>query len=236
MSTGFAFEPGQTELRPQAIQVQPPRLPLMVVPTEAARGGSAAKRAIDLSVALLAVVALSPVLLALALAVLATSRGPVLFKQVRVGRAGRPIMVYKFRSMAKDAEDRLTSLLDLNESSGPLFKISDDPRVTPVGRWMRRLSLDELPQLFNVIGGSMSLVGPRPALPLEVAQYDSDELRRLWTKPGMTGLWQVSGRSDLDWSDGIRLDLQYVESQTIWADLAILVRTAPAVLRGRGAY
>ena len=177
-----------------------------------------------------------PLLLAVALCVRVTSRGPVLFRQVRVGRDGSEFRIFKFRSMYVDAEARLAELRHLNEHDGVLFKMRDDPRVTPVGRWLRRLSLDELPQLLNVIAGQMSLVGPRPPLPSEVAVYADDVRRRLAVKPGMTGLWQVSGRSDLSWEETVRLDLRYVENWSLSLDLVILLRTMTAVVRSSGAY
>jgi exopolysaccharide biosynthesis polyprenyl glycosylphosphotransferase len=185
------------------------------------------------------------VLLALAspvLAVLAVlvkfgpgGRGPVIFKQERVGKDGRPFTLYKFRTMVVNAEARLQELRNLNDTDGELFKMRKDPRVTPVGRWLRRFSLDELPQLVNVLKGDMSLVGPRPPLAKEVAGYPSDMLRRLVVKPGLTGLWQVSGRSDLSWEESIRLDLTYVENWSLSMDLAILARTVSAVARSSGA-
>jgi exopolysaccharide biosynthesis polyprenyl glycosylphosphotransferase len=163
-------------------------------------------------------------------------RGPVVFRQERVGKNGRPFTLYKFRTMHTDAEARLTELRDLNDTDGRLFKMRQDPRVTPVGRWLRRFSLDELPQLFNVVKGDMSLVGPRPPLAREVAEYPADMRRRLVVKPGLTGLWQVSGRSDLSWEESIRLDLTYVENWSLTMDLAILARTFSAVIRTSGAY
>ncbi|WP_250002919.1 sugar transferase [Actinoplanes sp. M2I2] len=163
-------------------------------------------------------------------------RGPAIFRQERVGKDGRLFVLYKFRTMVVNAEQRLTQLRDLNDTDGELFKMRDDPRVTPVGRWLRRLSLDELPQLVNVLKGDMSLVGPRPPLAREVAGYPSDMLRRLVVKPGLTGLWQVSGRSDLSWEESIRLDLTYVENWSLSMDLAILARTVSAVVRSSGAY
>jgi exopolysaccharide biosynthesis polyprenyl glycosylphosphotransferase len=163
-------------------------------------------------------------------------RGPVIFRQQRVGKDGRPFVLFKFRSMYVDAEARLAELREHNETAAGLFKIRKDPRVTRVGRWLRRLSLDELPQLLNVLRGEMSLVGPRPPLPSEVAKYPADMRRRLVVKPGLTGLWQVSGRSDLSWEDTIRLDLTYVENWSLAMDLAILARTLGAVIRSAGAY
>jgi lipopolysaccharide/colanic/teichoic acid biosynthesis glycosyltransferase len=162
--------------------------------------------------------------------------GSMFFRQTRVGRGGECFQIFKFRTMQVDAEDRLEAIRAHNESSGVLFKIRADPRVTRSGRLLRRFSLDELPQLINVVRGDMSLVGPRPPLPSEVEQYPQDMRRRLAVKPGMTGLWQVSGRSDLSWDEAIRLDLQYVENWSLTVDLVILMRTAMAVMRGSGAY
>ncbi len=163
-------------------------------------------------------------------------RGPAVFRQERVGKDGRPFVLYKFRTMVVNAEARLPKLRDLNDTDGELFKMRNDPRVTPVGRWLRRYSLDELPQLVNVLKGDMSLVGPRPPLAKEVAGYPADMRRRLVVKPGLTGLWQVSGRSDLSWDESIRLDLTYVENWSLAMDLAILARTVSAVIRSSGAY
>jgi lipopolysaccharide/colanic/teichoic acid biosynthesis glycosyltransferase len=160
----------------------------------------------------------------------------VLYRQERVGLNGRPFTMLKFRSMVVDADSRLDTLRDENLGDGLLFKMREDPRVTPVGRWLRRLSLDELPQLLNVLGGSMSLVGPRPPLPSEVARYDNSVRRRLLVKPGLTGLWQISGRSDLPWDEAVRLDLRYVENWSLSLDLLILWKTVRAVLGGSGAY
>lgn len=179
----------------------------------------------------------SPVFIAVWLAVRLTSPGPALFRQTRVGMRGETFTMVKFRSMHVDAEARLAAVSELNDNSdGLLFKIRDDPRVTRVGRLLRRYSLDELPQLLNVIKGDMSLVGPRPPLPREVALYPDDVRRRLLVKPGVTGLWQVSGRSDLTWEESVRLDLRYVENWSLFYDFAILWQTAFAVLRGSGAY
>ena len=164
------------------------------------------------------------------------SRGPVLFRQVRIGQDGREFGVYKFRTMVTNADALLAELAGRNETDGLLFKIRDDPRVTRTGRFLRKWSLDELPQLLNVLLGHMSLVGPRPPLPSEVARYSGDVRRRLLVKPGMTGLWQVSGRSDLPWEDGVRLDLYYVENWSLAADISILWKTVGAVLGSRGAY
>ncbi|MHB8452798.1 MAG: sugar transferase [Mycobacteriales bacterium] len=188
----------------------------------------------------LAVLSLLVLALPLALAALVirlTSHGPALFRQVRVGRDGRRFTMYKLRTMTEDAEARLSDVYPMNEHvDGPLFKIREDPRVTPVGRWLRRYSLDELPQLFNVVLGQMSLVGPRPPLPLEVARYGDDARRRLLVKPGLTGLWQVSGRADLPWEESVRLDLYYVENWSPALDAMILWKTLWTVLRADGAY
>ena len=177
--------------------------------------------------------AIVPMLL-IALAVRLTSQGPALFRHTRVGKDGREFTMWKFRTMVVDAA--LMKPPDVNEADGPLFKLRNDPRVTPVGRVLRRLSLDELPQFWNVVRGDMSLVGPRPPLPGEVAEYEDDVRRRLLVKPGLTGLWQVSGRSDLPWEDYVRLDLYYVENWSVSLDLIILLRTVLAVVRGHGAY
>ncbi|XVU30477.1 sugar transferase [Actinoplanes sp. CA-054009] len=163
-------------------------------------------------------------------------RGPAIFRQERVGKDGRLFTLYKFRTMVVNAEARLIELRNLNDTDGELFKMRKDPRITPIGRWLRRFSIDELPQLVNVLKGDMSLVGPRPPLAREVAGYPSDMLRRLAVKPGLTGLWQVSGRSDLSWEESIRLDLTYVENWSLSMDLAILARTVSAVARSSGAY
>lgn len=193
-------------------------------------------RIFDLTVALIALAALSLLMIAIAVVVKLDSPGPVLFKQRRVGKNGKEFWFYKFRSMVADAEARRAALLQMNEASGPLFKIKNDPRITRSGRWLRKYSLDELPQLINVLLGDMSLVGPRPALPVEVAQYTSRQRRRLAVKPGITGLWQVSGRSDLPFDRSIELDLEYIERQSLWLYIKILWLTFPAVLQGRGAY
>jgi exopolysaccharide biosynthesis polyprenyl glycosylphosphotransferase len=194
------------------------------------------KAAFDRAGAVLLILALAPVLAGVALAVRIGSPGPVFFRQVRVGQYGREFLIYKFRTMHVDAERRLAEIRHLNEQDRVLFKMRDDPRVTGIGRLLRRFSLDELPQLFNVLGGEMSLVGPRPPLPQEVAAYPDDARRRLVVRPGMTGLWQVSGRSDLPWEEAVRLDLRYVENWSLTMDLIILLRTLAAVCRGSGAY
>jgi exopolysaccharide biosynthesis polyprenyl glycosylphosphotransferase len=191
----------------------------------------------DRVAALAAIIVLAPVMVTIACLVRTTSEGPALFRQTRVGKAGSTFSIYKFRSMKVTAEEELGGLLRENESSdGLLFKLRRDPRVTPVGRWLRRFSLDELPQLFNVVRGEMSLVGPRPPLPSEVDRYEGHVHRRLLVKPGVTGLWQVSGRSDLSWEESVSLDLHYVENWSLALDVCILWKTVGAVLQRRGAY
>jgi exopolysaccharide biosynthesis polyprenyl glycosylphosphotransferase len=194
------------------------------------------KRLLDLSVSLTGLIVLSPVLLATALLIAVSSRGPVLYRQVRCGLNGRRFTLYKFRTMIEGADAQLDAVAHLNEVSGPAFKARQDPRVTWVGRILRRLSIDELPQLANVLRGNMSLVGPRPPLPDEVARYERWQLRRLSMKPGLTGLWQVSGRAGLDdFARWIALDLAYIDQWSLWLDLKILLKTIPAVLSARGA-
>jgi len=190
----------------------------------------------DLVFSGVALVLLSPLFLVLALVVKLGSRGPVIFRQQRVGHGGKPFKMLKFRSMVVDAEARLTELSDANEGSGLLFKMKDDPRVTRSGKWMRRYSLDELPQFVNVFRGEMSLVGPRPPLPQEVEKYEAWVSRRLLVKPGITGLWQVSGRSNLSWDDSVRLDLYYVENWSLTGDMVLLWRTLQTVTSPEGAY
>ncbi|GFJ80496.1 sugar transferase [Phytohabitans houttuyneae] len=212
-------------------------LPMLHVEHPRLEGGArVVKEIVDRVGAAALLALLSPLLLTLAVRIRRDSAGPVFFRQVRVGRDGQPFVMFKFRSMYLDAEARLAEIRHLNEHDGVLFKVRNDPRVTPVGRWLRRLSLDELPQLFNVLCGQMSLVGPRPPLPEEVAAYPDDVRRRLAVKPGMTGLWQVSGRSDLPWEEAVRLDLRYVENWSLSFDLVIMARTVSAVARSAGAY
>jgi len=190
----------------------------------------------DRGVAGMALILLSPLMIAVAIAVKLPDSGPALFTQTRVGKDGRPFKIYKFRTMVVDAEKRLAELRAKNENDGVLFKMRRDPRITAVGARLRKWSLDELPQLFNVLLGEMSLVGPRPALPDETAQYADHVRRRLVVKPGLTGLWQVSGRSDLSWDESVRLDLRYVENWSLALDLQILWKTVAVILRGSGAY
>ncbi|MBW3646323.1 MAG: sugar transferase [Actinobacteria bacterium] len=194
------------------------------------------KQGFDLVTASLLVLLLLPVLAGIAALVRATSPGPALFVQERVGLRGSTFRVLKFRTMSADAEQRLAELAHLNEHDGVLFKVREDPRITRVGAVLRKYSLDELPQLFNVLRREMALVGPRPPLPTEVARYQGHAHRRLLVKPGITGLWQVSGRSELSWDETVRLDLQYVENWSLALDISILTRTAITVLTARGAY
>lgn len=195
----------------------------------------AAKRLLDIGGSLALLLAASPVMLLVALAIRLETKGPILFKQTRAGRNGRKFVMYKFRSMVVDAEARRAALAHLNEMSGPVFKIRRDPRITRVGAFIRKTSLDELPQLFNILFGDMSLVGPRPPLPSEVAQYKPWQRRRLSVKPGLTGLWQVSGRNNVDFEEWMALDLRYIDDWSLWLDVKILLRTLPAVLFKTGA-
>ena len=238
-STDLMVSPGLTEVAGPRLHIVPVAgLPLLHVEEPKFTGfRRVLKGAFDRSVAAVALVLLSPVFLAVAVAVRLTSSGPALFRQVRVGRAGSTFVMLKFRSMYADAEERLASLRDQSDhGDGVLFKMREDPRVTRVGRFLRKYSLDELPQLINVLMGTMSLVGPRPPLPLEVARYEDHVHRRLLVKPGLTGLWQVSGRSDLSWDESVQLDLRYVENWSLGEDLFILWKTARAVAAGSGAY
>jgi exopolysaccharide biosynthesis polyprenyl glycosylphosphotransferase len=199
-------------------------------------GHSVLKRAFDVGVSSVLLVLLAPLFVVIGILVKWEDGGPVFFAQTRVGRHGREFKMYKVRSMCLDAEERLKQLLALNRHpEGVTFKIQNDPRVTRVGRWLRKFSLDELPQLYNVLIGNMSLVGPRPPVPREVDLYSMADRRRLAVKPGITCLWQISGRSEIDFSGQVRLDVKYIESQSLWMDLRILAGTIPAVFSGRGA-
>jgi exopolysaccharide biosynthesis polyprenyl glycosylphosphotransferase len=230
--------PAVTEVVGPRVRIRPVSgLPLMHMERAEFRGARRlAKGAFDRAAAALGILLLAPLLVGLALAVKATSRGPVFFRHQRVGRDGKAFSVLKFRSMVDGADKGVDSLLEQSDGNAVQFKMRRDPRVTRVGAVMRRYSLDELPQLFNVLGGSMSLVGPRPHVTREVEQYGFDMRRRLLVKPGITGLWQVSGRSDLSWDESVRIDVRYVENWTLTFDLMILLRTVSAVLRGSGAY
>ncbi|MGW5846578.1 sugar transferase [Streptomyces sp. NPDC055254] len=209
---------------------------LRVVPPVSRGVQTVLKSALDRAGAAIGLFLLSPFFLGIVLAIRLGSRGPAFYRQQRIGRDGVPFVMWKFRTMVMDADARKAELSGANENDGLMFKIRRDPRVTRVGRLLRRTSLDELPQLINVLTGDMSLVGPRPPLPEEVARYDEVELRRLTVRPGMTGLWQISGRSDLTWDETIQLDLQYVDNWSFTSDVDVMGRTLRAVVDGRGAY
>ncbi|OLD18751.1 MAG: sugar transferase [Acidobacteria bacterium] len=194
------------------------------------------KRTVDVILSILSLVVLSPLFLFLALLVKLTSKGPVLFRQIRCGLGGRQFVLLKFRSMVVDADELLADLSALNEAEAPLFKMRNDPRCTKLGRWMRMFSMDELPQLWNILRGDMSLVGPRPPLPQEVEQYQPWQRRRLRMRPGLTCLWALEGRSQLRFERLTRLDLLYIDNWSVWLDLKILIKTIPTVLSGRGAH
>jgi exopolysaccharide biosynthesis polyprenyl glycosylphosphotransferase len=245
----WGLEPGRQHLvvAPSLLDVGGPRIhtrpvagvPLMHIETPTlSLIDRSVKRTFDIVGSALILVVLSPLFLAVAIAVATTSPGPVFYKQQRIGRLGGAFHMYKFRSMVVDADNKLAELLKAQGTEGtPLFKVRNDPRLTPIGPFIRKYSIDELPQLVNVFLGSMSLIGPRPQREAEVALYDEAAKRRLIAKPGMTGLWQVSGRSALSWEESIRLDLYYVENWTLTGDLMIMWRTAKAVLiPGESAY
>jgi exopolysaccharide biosynthesis polyprenyl glycosylphosphotransferase len=235
----LVIAPGLVEVAGPRLTIRPVSgLPLLHLERPELTGGRRLLKAcFDRSVALVALVLLLPLLLLLALVLRVHGGGPVIYRQTRVGVRGKHFTMFKLRSMCPDADARRTELLDQGlQTGGPLFKIRKDPRVTSVGRLLRQFSLDELPQLVNVLLGDMSLVGPRPPLPEEVEQYGRDVHRRLLVKPGLTGLWQVSGRSTLTWEESVRLDLRYVDNWSLALDLLILWKTARAVLLGAGAY
>ncbi len=240
LEVGVIVVPGVSEISGDRIRMRPVAgLPLVHMDLPRSRKAlKKGKRIFDVVASSALLLLLAPVFALIALSVRLGDGGGVIFRQQRVGRGGEPIEFLKFRSMVLDAEARRAELEQLARDRGNdvLFKMSDDPRITKVGKFLRRYSLDELPQLWNVLRGDMSLVGPRPALPQEVEGYDTDAHRRLAVRPGITGLWQVSGRSDLSWDDTVRLDLFYVDNWSFMQDLLILVRTARAVLASRGAY
>jgi len=229
--------PAVPDLAQQRVVVEPVAgvVLLRVEECRQQRGRLLAKRAIDTVTSILLLVLLAPVFVAVAVAVKRSSPGPVLFRQERVGQHGRTFQFLKFRTMVADADARLDGLIDENESDGLLFKVHEDPRITATGRYLRRMSLDELPQLWNVLRGDMSLVGPRP-LPVDAEEFEGDARRRLRVRPGITGLWQVSGRSDLAWEETVALDMHYVDHWSLALDLSIIARTPMTVLRGDGAY
>ena len=200
------------------------------------RKPSSAKRAFDIAFSAVTLVAILPLLLILMVAILIESRGNPLFSQERIGFDGRPFRLLKLRTMVRDAEKRRAELEDLNEAQWPLFKLRRDPRITRVGRLLRRTSLDELPQFLNVLWGDMSLVGPRPPLPHEVSTYTNEQARRLSVMPGLTGMWQVSGRSEASFDECVSLDLAYIDAWSFWLDIRLIAQTVAVVLTGRGAW
>ena len=233
--------PVSTQVSSQSSHVSAPTLVHTVSryahPRNRVSGADAfARRALDMVVSAVALLLLLIPFVVIALLIRLDSPGPVLFIQRRVGKDGREFPVFKFRSMFMDAEQRLEILLGANERTGPVFKMRQDPRVTRVGRLLRKSSFDELPQLLNILRGEMSLVGPRPALPREVALYSPEQCLRLSVTPGLTGLWQVSGRANLSFEQSMDLDLEYIRRQSFALNLALLARTIPAVLTGHGAY
>lgn len=247
----WQLKPGTESLvvAPAIVDVSGPRLhirpvsglPLLQIETPSISGtGRVIKRGIDIFLSLVGLILLSPLLIITSLIIKSEKNGPVLFSQERVGLGGKTFRIYKFRTMVPHQSDISTNLSEIkpSERSGNevLFKLKDDPRVTKAGRWMRRYSVDELPQLFNVLEGTMSLVGPRPPLESEVELYESHVNRRFYVKPGITGLWQVSGRSDLSWEESVRTDLMYVENWSLTSDFIILWRTVRVVFSGKGAY
>jgi exopolysaccharide biosynthesis polyprenyl glycosylphosphotransferase len=199
-------------------------------------GAQTAKRMTDIVLSFVALVLLAPVFVLVAILIKLEDGGPVFFCQRRVGKDGREFGMYKFRSMCMDAEARLAELLKANQhAQGVTFKIKDDPRLTKIGKWIRKFSIDEFPQFYNVLVGDMSMVGPRPPVPREVKLYTLADRRRLVVKPGLTCLWQIGGRSNIDFSGQVKLDVEYIESQSFWVDIKIIAKTVPAVLSGKGA-
>lgn len=195
------------------------------------------KRSIDLVGSVLGLIILSPIFLIVAILIkIEDPKGPVFFKQIRVGKEEKEFKIYKFRSMVTDAEEKLNNLLKLNEVSGAMFKMKDDPRVTRIGKFIRKTSIDELPQLLNVLKGEMSLVGPRPALPREVVEYHPLDKQRLLVIPGCTGLWQISGRSNLSFEQMVELDIHYIKNRNVWLDLKIMIKTIFVLVGSKGAY
>ena len=211
-------------LRPHIEVVQRPMLPAMI------------KRLMDLTTALTLLILAAPLILGIALVIKLTSKGPVLFSQTRVGRGGLPFQIYKFRSMVSNAEALMSDLLQQNEKDGPIFKMRADPRVTKIGRWLRRYSIDELPQLFNIVRNDMSLVGPRPPIPSEVLKYEPWQLRRLSVTPGLTCIWQTSGRSHVSFAEWMHMDLNYIDQWSLGLDTMLLLKTVKTVVTADGAY
>ena len=236
-SVDLLIAPAMMDITGPRLSVRPAAgLPLLHLDEAVlSRSQRTAKRALDLFGSLSLVVLLSPLMLASAIAVKVSSKGPVIFRQVRIGRGGNSFTMLKFRTMVQDADAMREDLRAAHDINDPMFKMAADPRITPAGRFLRRWSLDELPQLFNVIGGSMSLVGPRPHPLDDVDRYELEAYRRLALKPGLTGLWQVEGRSNLTWTEALQLDLYYVETWSLSGDIVLLARTIRAVIQGRGA-
>jgi len=236
-SVDLLIAPAMMDITGPRLSVRPAAgLPLLHLDEAVlSRSQRVSKRALDLVGSLAMVVLLSPVMIASAIAVKASSKGPVIFRQVRIGRAGNSFTMLKFRTMVQNADAMREDLRTKHDLDDPMFKMAADPRITSVGRFLRRWSIDELPQLFNVIGGSMSLVGPRPHPLDDVDRYELEAYRRLALKPGLTGLWQVEGRSDLTWTEALQLDLYYVETWSLSGDIVLLARTVRAVIQGRGA-
>ena len=195
-----------------------------------------AKRFFDIALSMLAFALLFPLFLLTAIAIKLEDGGPVIYSQLRAGKGGKRFRFYKFRSMCVNAEEKQTDLKALDETDGPIFKITNDPRITRVGKVLRKTSIDELPQLVNIMRGEMAIVGPRPPLPNEVAQYTPEQMHRLDVKPGLTCYWQCSGRSNLSFEKWMELDFKYINERSLWTDLKIILKTVPAVLLGRGAY
>ncbi|NCL73994.1 UDP-glucose:undecaprenyl-phosphate glucose-1-phosphate transferase [Rhodococcus sp. YH1] len=232
VATGVVDVAGpRMEMRPVA------GLPLIHVEKPSYHGAKrSGKRAFDLIFATIALLLLAPVFAVVAVAIKLDSKGPVFYRSERIGLDGQPFGMIKFRSMVMDADQQVTALIKQNEGAGLLFKMREDPRITRVGRFIRRYSIDELPQFINVVRREMSVVGPRPPLRREVENYDGMIRRRLLVRPGVTGLWQVSGRSDLSWDESVRLDLSYVENWSMVSDILIIAKTVKAVIAGEGAY
>jgi exopolysaccharide biosynthesis polyprenyl glycosylphosphotransferase len=234
----YTFVPDVFELRVDALTLQEINgVPLIGLKDNSLTGWNyVVKRLVDIVLSLLVIAIFALPMLVIAIAVKLNSPGPIVVKQTRIGKEGKPFTFYKFRSMYQDADARFADLLRYNETNGATFKMKEDPRVTKVGRFIRRASLDELPQFFNILFGHMSFVGPRPGLPREVVKYEPWHFRRLEVTPGLSGLWQVSGRSNLSFDDMVKLDIYYAEHWSLWLDLKIIVRTLPAVIKGDGAY
>jgi exopolysaccharide biosynthesis polyprenyl glycosylphosphotransferase len=190
----------------------------------------------DIVLSIIGLILCIPLFAVVAIAIKLDSPGPIIFKQQRIGKDGEKFVMYKFRTMVANAEEILDKLLDENEATGPVFKIREDPRVTKIGKWLRKTSIDELPQLWNVLKGDMSLVGPRPPLPREVAEYNEYQKQRLLVKPGITCYWQVNGRSNLSFDEWVELDIKYIREQSLWTDIKLLFKTVGAVLKKDGAY